>query len=337
MYKVIGSDNREYGPASEEVIRRWIAEGRANGATQVQKESDPGWRPLSSCPEFAEALAAGAQVPPATETLAAGGATSGGPAAAGEGASVPAGTGAATATGSGSAPSAPATPTPSISASAYSASAAAASALEAEILARDVNVDIGACVQRSWELFQKDPWVVAAAWAVAFFVSFGVGLIPYVGLPATIVLGGVLLAGLHNFFLRHSRGEQASVADVFSGFGPAIGPLILCGVVSTLLEWFGLALCVVPGLYLTICWHLAPLLVLDKRLEFWPAMELARKVVTRHFWPMLGLAIVAFLLLLAGTLCCGIVVFVTGPIATGAAVEAYRRLFETPPSGSPTA
>jgi hypothetical protein len=325
MYKVIGSDNREYGPASEEVIRRWIAEGRANGATQVQKEGDAGWRPLSSCPEFAEALAAGAQVPPATEA-AAPSTPSTGPT---EGAGPSPAQGTATSTPAGLAPA------PSVSAP--SASAAAASALEAELLARDVNLDIGACVQRSWELFQKDPWVVAAAWAVAFFVSFGIGLIPYVGLPASIVLGAVLLAGLHNFFLRHSRGEPASVADVFSGFGPAIGPLILCGVVSTLLTWFGVALCVIPGLYLLICWHLAPLLVLDKHLEFWPAMELARKVVTRHFWPMLGLAIVAVLLLLAGALCCGIVIFVTGPIATGAAVEAYRRLFETPPAGSPTA
>lgn len=326
MYKVIGSDNREYGPASEEVIRRWIAEGRANGATQVQKESDPSWRPLSSCPEFAEALAAGAQVPPATEGAASAG-TSAGPA--GEGAGASAGPATATSASTGAAP-APASPAPS-------ASAAAASALEAELLARDVNLDIGACVQRSWELFQKDPWIVAAAWAVAFFVACGVAIIPYIGPAACLVLGGVLLAGTHNFFLRLSRGESASVADIFSGFGPAIGPLILCGVVSGLLISFGYFLCIVPGIYLSICWHLAPLLVLDKRLEFWPAMELARKVVTRHFWPMLGLAIVAFLLLLAGTLCCGIVVFVTGPIATGAAVEAYRKLFETPPAGSPTA
>jgi len=214
---------------------------------------------------------------------------------------------------------------------------AAASALEAELLARDVNLDIGACVQRSWELFQKNAWIVAAAWAVAFFVACGVAIIPYIGPAACLVLGGVLLAGTHNFFLRLSRGESASIADVFSGFGPAIGPLILCGVVSGLLISFGYFLCVVPGIYLSICWHLAPLLVLDKHLDFWPAMELARKVVTRHFWPMLGLAIVAFLLLVAGTLCCGIVLFVTGPIATGAVVEAYRKLFEPPPAGSPTA
>jgi len=76
MYKVIGSDNREYGPASEEFLRRWIAEGRANGGTQVQKEGETGWRSLSSLPEFAQALAAGAAPPvsggPAAPVAAAG-------------------------------------------------------------------------------------------------------------------------------------------------------------------------------------------------------------------------------------------------------------------------
>jgi hypothetical protein len=168
-----------------------------------------------------------------------------------------------------------------------------------------------------WELFQKNPWLVAGAWAVAFFVAVGVGLIPYVGLPASIVLGGVLLAGIHVFFLRLSRGQVASVADVFAGFGPAIGPLILCGTVSWLLGWFGILLCVIPGIYLMLCWHLAPLLILDRNLEFWPAMEISRKVVTRNFWPVLGLAVVAFLLWIAGLLLCGIGVFVHGPDRDG--------------------
>lgn len=311
MYKVIGSDNREYGPASEEVIRRWIAEGRANGTTQVQKEGETSWRPLSSCLEFAEALAAGALTPP--------------PAGPDAPASAPTATVAP-------APFPAPSPAPDPSAAA-AASAAAASALETELLSREAHLDIGACVQKSWELFQKNPWLVAGAWAVSFFVAVGVGLIPYIGFPASLVLGAVLLAGTHNFFLRLSRGAVASVADVFSGFGPAIGPLMLCGVVSGLLGWFGLLLCVIPGIYLMLCWHLAPLLILDRNLEFWPAMEIARKVVTRNFWPAFGLAVVALLLWIAGILCCGIGVFVTGPIATGAAVEAYRRLFETQPSG----
>ena len=107
---------------------------------------------------------------------------------------------------------------------------------------------------------------------------------------------------------------------------------MLCGVVSGLLGWFGLLLCLIGHLPDGL---LAPrtALILDRNLEFWPAMEIARKVVTRSFWPAFGLAVVALLLWIAGILCCGIGIFVTGPIATGAAVEAYRRLFETQPSG----
>jgi hypothetical protein len=295
MFKVIGSDNREYGPASEEVLRRWIAEGRANGATQVQKEGEAAWRSLSSFPEFAEALAVGAAPPPSSGPSATpGAAPSGAPSMAG------------------------APPPPG------------ADALSAELLSRDVTLDIGACVERSWQLLQKNFWPVVAAWAVTFFVTWGICLIPYVGGPAGIVLGAVLLAGLHGFFLRLSRGEPASVADVFAGFGPSIGPLILCGIVSCLLTFFGFVLCLVPGIYLVVCWHLAPLLILDRKLDAWPAMELARKVVTRNWFAMFGLAIVAFLLCLAGSLCCGILLFLTGPIATGAMVEAYRKLFEAP-------
>jgi len=141
MYKVIGSDNREYGPASEEVIRRWIAEGRANGATQVQKEGETSWRPLSSCVEFAEALAAGSLTPPVAVPEA--------PASAPSASAAPS-------AGPGPSPTPGFGPDPT-------AAAAAASALESELLSRDANLDIGACVQRSWELFQKNPWLVAGA------------------------------------------------------------------------------------------------------------------------------------------------------------------------------
>ena len=53
MYKIIGSDQKEYGPVSADEIRRWVAESRANGQTLLQAEGQTDWRPLSSFPEFA--------------------------------------------------------------------------------------------------------------------------------------------------------------------------------------------------------------------------------------------------------------------------------------------
>jgi hypothetical protein len=65
MYKIIGADQKAYGPVSVEQIRHWIAEGRVNAHTQIQAEGASEWQPLSSFPEFADDLGASAPVPPA--------------------------------------------------------------------------------------------------------------------------------------------------------------------------------------------------------------------------------------------------------------------------------
>ncbi len=62
MYKIIGGDQKEYGPVTADELRTWIAEGRANGQSQVQLDGGP-WKPLASYPEFGEALASAAPAP----------------------------------------------------------------------------------------------------------------------------------------------------------------------------------------------------------------------------------------------------------------------------------
>lgn len=64
MFKILGSDGKEYGPVSAEVVRQWIQERRANGQTRVQPEGNPEWVALSAVPEFAADLAASAAPPP---------------------------------------------------------------------------------------------------------------------------------------------------------------------------------------------------------------------------------------------------------------------------------
>jgi hypothetical protein len=63
MYKIIGSDGREYGPVSAEQLRQWIAEGRANAQTLTQAVGSAEWRPLALFPELSQAPPP--RVPPA--------------------------------------------------------------------------------------------------------------------------------------------------------------------------------------------------------------------------------------------------------------------------------
>lgn len=53
MYKVLGTDGRQYGPVGGDQLRIWIAEKRANAQTQVLAEGATEWKALGTLPEFA--------------------------------------------------------------------------------------------------------------------------------------------------------------------------------------------------------------------------------------------------------------------------------------------
>lgn len=55
-YKVIGVDQKEYGPVAEEQLHQWIVDGRVNAQSRVQAEGATGWKTLSELPEFAGAF-----------------------------------------------------------------------------------------------------------------------------------------------------------------------------------------------------------------------------------------------------------------------------------------
>ena len=60
MYRILGGDQKEYGPVTAAQVREWIAQRRANAQTMVQAEGSGEWKPLSAFPEFASTL----NVPP---------------------------------------------------------------------------------------------------------------------------------------------------------------------------------------------------------------------------------------------------------------------------------
>jgi len=52
MYKIIGADGKEYGPATAEQLKQWVAEGRVNAQTKVLPEGGADWVTLETLPEF---------------------------------------------------------------------------------------------------------------------------------------------------------------------------------------------------------------------------------------------------------------------------------------------
>ncbi len=301
MYKIIGGDQKEYGPITADQLRQWFREGRANGQSHILPEGATQWVPLSSLPEFADLFG-----------VAPGGAVIPG------------------------APVAPASPE--------------------TILDRDYTLDIGDCISRSWTLVKDNFWPVVG---VSFLVYLCVGginqLLGLVTRPAMkemmeehrfspgailIVVGISILGtpvytiftgGLFRYYLKLIRHQEASIGDAFSGFNN-FGQLALLGLVSGLLTWLGYIFCVVPGIYLNVAWMFCIPLVVDRQLPFWDAMELSRKVVTKHWFLVFAFFLVVGLLAVCGVIACCVGVFVTAPISLVAMMYAYEDIFGPRPS-----
>ena len=73
-----------------------------------------------------------------------------------------------------------------------------------------------------------------------------------------------------------------------------------------LLTWLGFICCIIPGIYLAVAWMFTLPLIVDKKLDFWSAMELSRKVVTKHWFHFFFFGIFALLYFFLGALAFGV-------------------------------
>ncbi len=186
-----------------------------------------------------------------------------------------------------------------------------------EVLSGDYQLEIGRCISKGWDLVMKNFWLMVGAFVVAWLIS-AVG---------SLITAGPMIGGLCAMYLKQIRRQSATFGDVFVGFTAAFGSLLGAYVVSTLLATVGLILCIAPGIYLAVSWIFALPLIIDKKMDFWSAMELSRKVVTKHWWLMFGFLIVVGLLAIVGVLACIIGVFVTEAIGVAAIMYAYEDIF----------
>lgn len=162
------------------------------------------------------------------------------------------------------------------------------------ILQREARLDIGDCLSRGWSLFTGNFGLFFGAVLILWVIQ-QVVFIPILGTLVFMVVGGPLYGGLSLIYLKRIRGEPVGVGDIFSAFGPNFLPLMLVGILVGLLSSLGYVFCVLPGLYLQVAWVFAIALVADKNLNFWDAMELSRRVVTRKWFLVFVLMLLAFL------------------------------------------
>jgi len=136
---------------------------------------------------------------------------------------------------------------------------------------------------------------------------------------------GSLIAGFHIYTMKKLMGRNAEVGDLFKGFRfflPALVASILIGIFTFL----GTIALIIPGLVVAAMYKFTYLFMVDKRMDFWPAMQASHAVVRRDYAGFTLFLVAAFLVNVLGFLCLIVGLLVTVPMTFAAVTVAYKEI-----------
>ncbi len=190
-------------------------------------------------------------------------------------------------------------------------------------------------------------------------------LLPFVNVFINMFVNGLVIGGMMCFFLRMVRGQAGQFGDAFAGFGPrflhlglgslvqgllnialmvpgVIAAVVLGGISLASLKAgkfpelsvgaMGLiamiaAVTVIVVTYVSVLWTFSLMLVIDKGYDFWPAMQLSRRMVSRRWWMTFLFLFVGGLISILGAFACGIGMLITVPVFYGMYAHLYDANF----------
>jgi uncharacterized membrane protein len=185
---------------------------------------------------------------------------------------------------------------------------------------------LGQYLKIGWDLFKQYPYGFISFCLLNIFLHAVLQAIPFLGPVVSYVVSAPLILGNFIVAARLLHGHTPQFGDFFAGFY-FFWPLFLVSLVSSILIAIGMILLIIPGIYLIVSYLFASCLVIDRRLDFWPAMELSRRTVTPLWFGFFAFLLLLIGINLAGALLLGLGLLATVPISFCALTVAYSDLF----------
>ena len=171
----------------------------------------------------------------------------------------------------------------------------------------------GKWIGDGWELVKADMGTYVLI-SLIFFLLNGVPFIQ-----------GAMIAGFHIYTMKKIMGRPAEFGDLFKGFNFFI-PTLVAAILIGLFTFLGTLLCIIPGLVVAAMYKFTYLFIVDKRMDFWPAMEASHAVVKNDYFGFTMFLLLAVLVNLLGALCCIVGLLVSIPVTFAAITVAYREI-----------
>ncbi len=164
--------------------------------------------------------------------------------------------------------------------------------------------------------------LVAAFIANLLLIGFLGALTPvFVG-----VFGMLAISLLAAVFMRLNHGQTTDPHTLLDIFKRYALPLIFFSTLAGVFVSLGLFLLVVPMLLALAFYSFTPMLIIDKNMDFWDAMEASRHMVLRSGRPLFEVVFGCAVVNLLGGVLFVLPLLVTLPLTYGALVQLYDQL-----------
>jgi hypothetical protein len=188
------------------------------------------------------------------------------------------------------------------------------------------SLPLGDYFKTGWELFKQYPGGFIGFFLVNAALALILSAIPFLGWLLYFAVSPALIMGNFIVSAKLLQRQAPGFRDFFAGFQFFL-PLLLLSLVTSILIAIGLALLIIPGIYLAVAYLFAACLVIDRRLDFWPAMELSRRSVNPLWFGIFTFILLLVVVNLLGGLLLGLGLLVTVPLSYCALTAAYADLF----------
>jgi uncharacterized membrane protein len=178
-----------------------------------------------------------------------------------------------------------------------------------------VQVHTGQWIGAGWELVKGDLGIFVLMSLVFAILN---SLVPF-------ILQGSLFAGFHVVCTKKLLHGQFEFADLFKGFNFFVPALVACLIIS-IFTVAGSLLCIIPGLVVGAMYMFSYLFIIDKKMDFWPAMQASHAIVKNDYFGFTVFFLLALLLNVIGFLCCIVGVLATMPVFFAAVTVAYKEI-----------
>ena len=198
--------------------------------------------------------------------------------------------------------------------------------------------EAGKYLSEGWDIFQKNAGSFIGYCTVKVFINMASACFGGIG---NLLVIKPLDLGYFIVAKKTDKNEPTEFGDFFKGFD-FFGQIVLAKLISATFIVFGFLFFIIPGIYLSVSYGFAGLMVVFTGTEFWPALENSRKLISKKWFSFFGFFILLGLINMLGFLALGVGLLVTIPLTFCSLYSAFNNIVgfeptETPIQNKPTA